>query len=283
MKGVDVMPKDPNKDDETSPDRARAAPADTLESSAASPDAEFDRQVADRLLVKAEQVERVAQMVQEDNRRMAHAAELERAVDRMDAQLSRMQAAPADHSAAALGYPAGHAGACGKETCVSPACCEMEFVFKRVRMTSGQTGTDAVYDSETTTGLAGAKLGMEMLFYASLEGVGIIVPNQIWGAMRISKRKKRPGVWYEIDRVINRVSVPCGTTKTYPYVLQAIEKEIGLAENAAGGMDEFGLVEGEVRLSCSCDPVYVTVPIPLDGGGAGGGELEVIFEIRRVT
>lgn len=211
-----------------------------------------------------------------------YVAALENAISRINQNMAQMQQKSATQ---AFTYsPAGTTqkdGCCTTQDCVSPDCCKIEFVFKKARMTAGQTGVDATYDGETSTGLAGARSGMEIQFFASLDGVGIIEPNQIWRYIQLEKRVNRPGVWYDVDRVVREVYVPCNGTKTFTYSLQAVEREIGQSEVLLG-KDEYGATSGSVRMTC-CDsgPIPLIVPLDLAGGGRGRGEVEVMFEIRR--
>jgi hypothetical protein len=255
-----------------------------IETSAAQGDVDISAMSSDaseRLLQKAAQVERAVQSFQEESRQLAQVAEIESAVSRMDATLTKMNQVPVARWPGDLPTPTQQG--CSETSCVTTSCCRMELVFKRVRMISGQTGVDAIYDAESTTGLAGALGGMEVLMHATLDGVGIVIPNQIWGYMKLTKRKSRPGVWHEVDRVVNTVLVPQGQKKSFSYVLQAVEKEEGTAETIAQGRPEFGVASGSFAFDCCCDTITHTVPISLEGGGRGGGELEVLFEIRRAS
>lgn len=165
--------------------------------------------------------------------------------------------------------------------CVGDHCCCFDFIFRRVRVLAGQVGVDKLLDGETTTGLAGARAGMECQFFVSIDGSGIIVPNQIWGFIQLTKRANRPGIWHDIDRTVNRVCFPCGSRRTFPFTVQVVEREVGTVE-APLGLDEFGNGHSEVTLNCNCDksgPIYV--PITLDGGGAGRGDVECVFEAVR--
>lgn len=165
--------------------------------------------------------------------------------------------------------------------CVDHNCCCFEFIFKRVRVVAGQVGVDQTLDGETTTGAAGARSGLECQFFASIDGAGIIVPNQIWGFLQLTKRANRPGIWHDINRVVNRIYVRRGTRRTRQFSVQVVEREVGTVETVLG-KNEFGNARGEIVLNCNCDqagPVYVAVA--LDGGGRGGGEVECVFEAVR--
>lgn len=164
--------------------------------------------------------------------------------------------------------------------CISANCCCFKFIFRSVRMLAGQGGIDQIVDGETLTGIAGEQSGMECQFYVSIDGSGIIVPNQIWSYIQLRKRMYRPGVWYNIDRTVNCICIPRGIPKSYPFIVQAVELEVSRTEQLAlAGMKEFGSETASVTFDCNCTrigPIYVT--ISLDGGGIGRGILECSFD-----
>lgn len=236
-----------------------------------------------KLEATAMEVEQASRQFVAQSADQQYVAALEGAISRINQNMAQLQQASA--SAAYRQYPGmppRQDGCCDCNDCVSSDCCQMEFVFKKARMTAGQIGIDQTADGETTTGIMGEASGMEVQFYASLNGFGIIVPNQIWRFMKLDKRIFRAGTWYDVDRVIHKVAVPCNQTKTFQYNLQAVEREIGTTEDLILGKNEHGSKTGNVNISCCGDtPVQMVVPLVLDGGGMGRGEVEVMFEIRK--
>lgn len=236
-----------------------------------------------KLEATALEVEQASRQFVSQSADQQYVAALEGAISRINQNMAQLQQASAKAAYSQFpGTPIRQDGCCDCHDCLSPDCCEMEFVFKKARMTAGQIGADMIGDGETTTGIMGEASGMEVQFYASLNGFGIIVPNQIWRFMKLDKRIFRAGTWYDVDRVIHKVAVPCNSTKTFQYNLQAVEREIGITEDLILGKNEHGSKTGNVNISCCGDtPIQLIVPLVLDGGGIGRGEVEVMFEIRK--
>lgn len=173
---------------------------------------------------------------------------------------------------------------CGNCSCSSPNCCYYDFILRKVKLVTGQRPVDSAgFDTETTTGIVGDHTGLECQFFISMEGSGIIVPEQLWSYIRLRKRRYSPGVWYPLERVVKRVSVPYGQTRMIPFRIQGVEKEIGVVETTTGWFDEYGEATDTLVLDCNCcksGPIHVM--LTFSGGGAGEGTVEMVFEAEKV-
>lgn len=219
---------------------------------------------------------------QTELRRASVDSQLEWRVIELEKRLADADARGRAEAAAALPMPRpAPEASCSDDQCEPRGCCAIEVVFKRARVLSGQVGLDRAADGETTTGVMGSLTGMEVQFYLDVEGSGIIVPNQIWGYMQLSKQANKPGVWHDVDRVARVLYAPCsGKARMAPFTLQAVEREVGRTETVVHGKDEFGLVTGRVPISCCGEPVEHHTELTLHGGGDGEGTLEVVLEVR---
>lgn len=219
---------------------------------------------------------------QTELRRTSVDSQLEWRVLELEKRLADADARGRAEAAAALPRPRPAPDAsCSDDQCEPRGCCAIEVVFKRARVLSGQVGLDRAADGETTTGVMGSLTGMEVQFYLDVEGSGIIVPNQIWGYMQLSKQANKPGVWHDVDRVARVLYAPCsGKARMASFTLQAVEREVGRTETLVHGKDEFGLVTGRVPISCCGEPVEHHTELTLHGGGDGEGTLEVVLEVR---
>ena len=209
-------------------------------------------------------------------------AQLEARVVELEHRLAEQQAAGRyDPAGNLINQRPGPNESCCEDVCEPRDCCAIEVVFKRARILSGQVGIDKAADGETTTGLMGARSGMEVQFFLDVEGSGIIVPNQIWGFMQLTKQNNKPGVWHDIDRVARVLYAPCsGQGRMAAFTLQAVEREVGTTETVSLGKEEFGLISGSMPISCCGQPTEHRAEITLHGGGDGEGTLEVMLEAR---
>lgn len=172
---------------------------------------------------------------------------------------------------------------CPKCECVSENCCCYDVWLKAARMIAGQIELDQLADGET--GIAGLSDGFEIKIFATVNGSGIIYPS-LFGVMDIKKRKNRPGIWYPINRVINRVCISKGCARTFDIRFDVIERDAGRGggnKELVAGKEEFGSGTARLTLDCGCSEIGpFHKEINLLGGGRGEGAIEIEFQATKV-
>jgi hypothetical protein len=192
---------------------------------------------------------------------------------------SQMQQAP---PAPAHGEPVYDRHDCGCG-CVSSNCCCFEIVLDKVRAIQPQL------EPADSGDIVGLHNHLEVMLFASINGRGICWPS-FTGTADLSVGSialgGKPGMWVIVDRVIDRICLPKGTTQAVEVAIEAAEIDKGV-ERPAGLKDEYGFASGMIALDCCAPKIYPSMPIDLsfEHGGTGGGVpgmISVAFYARRV-
>lgn len=162
---------------------------------------------------------------------------------------------------------------CGPCGCVSASCCMFEIMMTHARVTEMQI--------EPVDSNISPFAQMEMRFFASIDGVGSVVPN-LWQTIPMRKDLGRPGIWDYVGRRIGTVTVCKGQSKIFAIDVEAVEVDDGGIE-ATAARDEYGVGSSDMVLDCCMSlPVTTVVDIQLNNGGLGGGAVECKFVAKKI-
>lgn len=168
---------------------------------------------------------------------------------------------------------------CGCD-CVNSGCCEFEIVLDKVRAIQRQ-------NEPADTGDIGPFINaLEVRLFASIDGVGVLIPSLSTTMHLRMPHGGGPGLWIPLDRVIGRISVKKSSSRTVNVDFQGSEIDEGL-ERVIGLKDEHGAATGSITLDCCVPKIYPPMPTDLsfDFGGTGGGKpgaISLAFYARRV-
>lgn len=169
---------------------------------------------------------------------------------------------------------------CGCE-CTAPGCCCFEIRLAKVRAAKPQFEIPDTGDIPVPVPLINA---LEVSFYLTVDGIGFLFPG-IGSTMdlRANGLPGGPGPWVVIERVINRVCLPRGVTKTIDVLAEVREHDEG-AERPLAFKDELGEGRGSITLDCCMAEIFPPMPIDVHllHGGEGGGMVQFVFYARRV-
>ncbi len=183
---------------------------------------------------------------------------------------------------AAHGEPVTDRRECGCG-CVHPNCCCFDIVFDKVRAIQPQA------EPADSGDIAGLHNNLEVVIFASVNGRGIMVPS-ISSTLDLDVGSLilggKPGMWVSIDRVIERICLPKGSSQTIQVCFEAGEIDKGV-ERPLGLKDEYGYACGTITLDCCASLIYPNMPTDLsfEHGGTGGGVpgmISLAFYARRV-
>lgn len=168
--------------------------------------------------------------------------------------------------------------------CVDPGCCCYEIVLDRVRAVQPQGVLEAP-DAGDVPLLINQ---LEVRLFASIDNVGVLIPSlSTTMGLRVPSLLSGggPGLWMSLDRVIGRVFVKKGTSRTITVDFQGAEIDEGV--EAVLGKDEYGNASGSITVDCCSAKIYPPAPTDLsfNFGGAGGGNpgaISMAFYARRV-
>ncbi len=171
---------------------------------------------------------------------------------------------------------------CGEQPCgcVGTNCCCFEIVLSKVRATKPQSPLEPA-DMGDIPGLINA---LEVQIYVTVEDTGFLWPGLATTMdLRANGMPGGPGPWVVIERVVNRVYVKKGTTKTTELKAEVREHDEG-AERPIGFKDELGEASGLITLYCCMEKIYPPMPIDVNliHGGEAGGVVTLVFYARRV-
>lgn len=222
--------------------------------------------------------------VQVSRQQDAHTSATQNAIADIKSDLNLTKALLANPPAVAYGAvasaPARYENAkdCGCE-CTAPGCCCFEIRLAKIRAAKPQIEP---HDAGDVPLLINA---LEVQFYITVGGIGFLFPG-IGSTMdlRASGLPGGPGPWVVIERMINRVCLPRGTTMTYDVEVEVREHDEGAVERPVAFKDELGEGRGSITLDCCMANIYPPTPIdvPLIHGGEGGGLVQFAFYARRV-
>ena len=117
--------------------------------------------------------------------------------------------------------------------CVDSRCCCFDIVFDKVRAIQPQA------EPADSGDIAGLHNNLEVVIFASVNGHGILVPSLSTtmdldvGSLILGGK---PGMWVSIDRVIERICLPKGSTQTVQVCFEAgeidkgVERPLGLKD-----------------------------------------------------
>ena len=152
-------------------------------------------------------------------------------------------------------------------------CCCYELILSRVRVIKDQ----GKLLEQSDGGIIDSK--MEMIFYASADGVGVVHPN-LTSWIQIGEKSN----WLPVNRLINRISFPENSTKTVQLNLEAMEFETTPTNlNPLTSRPELGSNSSIMNINCSCTPPPVIIEVRLDDYGKGGGIVEGEIIARKVN
>jgi len=167
--------------------------------------------------------------------------------------------------------------------CTDSSCCCFEIVLDKIRAIQPQL-------EPADSGDAGPLINeLEVRLFASIGNVGILIPSlSTTMGLRVPGLLSGggPGLWMTLDRVIGRIYLKKGTTKTIAVDFQASEVDEGV-ERPIGWKDEHGMASGSITLDCCTCKIYPAMPTDLSftQGGTGGGQpgaISLAFYARRV-
>lgn len=159
--------------------------------------------------------------------------------------------------------------------CEDECVCCFEVLITRVRVMEDQGGALSGGSGVGEPGDGGVfSDDMELVFNVLADGMGEVYPS-LTSFISISKRHK----WVAVNKVINRLPVPCGGTRTVSLVAEVMEVETTLV----GGRAEVGSESGTIVLACGCPTVPAQILVRLAAGGqADQGEVLVEVTARQV-
>lgn len=204
---------------------------------------------------------------------IAEIKQVARAIPTVAAYAATPQAGPAKDDCDDCG--------CG---CVNSSCCCYEIVLDRIRAIQPQGILEAP-DAGDVPLLINQ---LEVRLFASIDNVGILIPSlSTTMGLRVPSLVSGggPGLWMSLDRVIGRVFVKKGTSRTVTVDFQGAEIDEGV--EAPLGKDEYGSASGSITVDCCSAKIYPPAPTDLsfNFGGAGGGNpgaISMAFYARRV-
>lgn len=167
--------------------------------------------------------------------------------------------------------------------CIATGCCCFEIVLDRVRAIQPQL------EPADSGDIVGLHNRLECRIFASIDGIGIVVPN-LASTMDLSVGSialgGKPGLWVSVDRVIGRQCLPKGTSRPVEVEFIAGEIDQGV-ERPIGLKDEYGYASGSITLDCCVAKIYPSMPTDLsfEHEGTGGGVpgmISLAFYARRV-
>lgn len=164
---------------------------------------------------------------------------------------------------------------CGPCGCLSSDCCLFEIVMTHARATEMQLPTEPFDSNVLPFG------EMEVRFFASIAGVGAVIPN-LWSTLLLRKNVAKPGLWSPVGVRIGTVTVCKGKPQTTTIDVHGIEMDEGGAEEL-GLRSEYGSGSTSFVLDCCMSvPFVATVDVQLNTGGLAGGAVEAKFEARKI-
>lgn len=188
-------------------------------------------------------------------------------------------------------YPATPHAVPGKDDCddcgcgcVNSSCCCYEIVLDRIRAIQPQGILEAPDAGEVPLLIN----QLEVRLFASIDNVGVLIPSlSTTMGLRVPSLLSGggPGLWMSLDRVIGRVFVKKGTSRTITVDFQGAEIDEGI--EAVLGKDEYGSASGSITVDCCSAKIYPPAPTDLsfNFGGIGGGNpgaISMAFHARRV-
>ncbi|HVF72836.1 MAG TPA: hypothetical protein VM940_14635 [Chthoniobacterales bacterium] len=175
-------------------------------------------------------------------------------------------AAPSLQPGGDFGRPTECGCGCGPSCeIVSPDCCCFEIVILRARVIEAQRIIEPAD--------AGGGGALELIFNVLADGQGEVYPS-LASFIAIEQKQK----WVAINKVIRKMCVRCGETRSVPLTVEVMEVE----ENVPGGRPEFGTNFGTLTLKCGCLIAPEQVAVDLSGGGVAGGEVLVEVGARQI-
>ncbi|HST57116.1 MAG TPA: hypothetical protein VLK84_00420, partial [Longimicrobium sp.] len=148
-------------------------------------------------------------------------------------------------------------------------CC-FEVLISRVRVMEDQGGALSGGSGVGEAGDGGNfSDDMELVFNVLADGQGEVYPS-LTSFISISKRHR----WVAVNKVVNRLPVPCGGSRTVPLTAEVMEVET----TVAGGRPEVGSESGTLVLSCGCPTVPAQILVRLAAGGQAD-QAEVLVEV----
>jgi hypothetical protein len=177
-----------------------------------------------------------------------------------------------------VAYPVAPSGKCAPCDCVSENCCCFEIVISQVRAAKPQI-------EPADAGDVGPLINaLEVQIYFTVDSVGYLWPGLATTFdLRADGLPGGPGPWVVIERPVNRVCIPKGTTVTKQLRVEVREHDEGV-ERPIGLKDELGEALGSITLDCCASTIYPPMPVDISlvHGGEGRGMVQVAFYARRV-
>jgi hypothetical protein len=246
-----------------------------------------DAQMADQLQELKDMVSSLALSLRETQVRNTQNTAFQNTLSEIK-QLAR--AIPASVATAVVdqpGIPRDDHNDCGCG-CLDSSCCCFEIVLDKIRAVQPQ-GVIEVADSGDTALPIPLINELEVRLFASIDNVGILIPSlSTTMGLRVPSLLSGggPGLWMPLDRVIGRVFLKKGSSKTVIIDFQGTEVDEG-AERPIGFKDEHGAASGSITLDCCASKIYPPMPVDLsfNFGGTGGGNpgtISMAYFARRV-
>lgn len=270
-----------------SDDLNNMSPADISPSTAARTEATLDRSPADsweqQLSDLKELTRSLMVAVQEVRVQNARNEVLRSTIDEVKADVrAASQAillAPAASTAAAHGSQLVEPhNKCAPCDCVSDRCCCFEIVISQVRAAKPQI-------EPADAGDVGPLINaLEVQIYFTVDSIGYLWPGLASTFdLRADGLPGGPGPWVVIERAVNRVCIPKGSTVTKLLRVEVREHDEGV-ERPIGMKDELGEALGSITLDCCASNIYPPMPVDVSlvHGGEGRGMVQVAFYARRV-
>jgi hypothetical protein len=246
-----------------------------------------DEQMAKQIVELKDLVASLAVAVQETQARSAQNTEFQNTISEIKRVATTI---PTAAGYSAMPRPASVKDDCDDCGCgcIDSSCCCFEIVLDKVRAIQPQ-GILEIADSGDTTLPVPLINELEVRLFAAIDNVGILIPSlSTTMGLRVPSLLSGggPGLWMPLDRLIGRVFLKKGTSRTVVVDFQGSEVDEGI-ERPLGFKDEHGAASGSITLDCCTSKIYPPMPTDLsfDFGGSGGGNpgaISLAFYARRV-
>lgn len=162
--------------------------------------------------------------------------------------------------------------------CVSDGCCCFDIMISQVRAAKPQIEAP---DAGDVPGLINA---LEVQIYFTVDRIGYLWPGLATTMdLRADGAPGGPGPWVVIERAVNRICIPKGTTVVKRLEVECREHDEGV-ERPLAFKDELGEASGSITLDCCMSEIFPQLPIDvyLNHGGEGRGMIQVAYYAKRV-